>query len=59
MYQDRQVIDEIYKRIPLDRILLKLLGKGLKLGGALAIKSLMSAVQTKAGKCVGEEQEEL
>ena len=44
MYQDRQVIDEIYKRIPLDRILLKQLGKGLKLGGALAIKALMSAV---------------
>ena len=44
MYQDRQVIDEIYKRIPLDRMLLKLLGKGLKLGGALAIKALMSAI---------------
>ena len=44
MYQDRQVIDEIYKRMPLDRMLLKLLGKGLKLGGALAIKALMSAV---------------
>ena len=44
MYQDRQVIDEIYKRIPLDRILLKQLGKGLKLGGRLAIKALMSAV---------------
>ena len=44
MYQDRQVIDEIYKRIPLDRILLKQLGKGLKLGGALAIKALMSAI---------------
>ena len=44
MYQDRQVIDEIYKRIPLDRILLKQLGKGLKLGGRLAIKSLISAV---------------
>ena len=44
MYQDRQVIDEIYKRIPLDRMLLKLLGKGLKLGGALAIKALISAI---------------
>ena len=44
MYQDNQVISEIYKRIPLDRILLKQLGKGLKLGGALAIKALMSAV---------------
>ena len=44
MYQDRQVIDEIYKRIPLDRILMKQLGKGLKLGGALAIKALMSAI---------------
>lgn len=44
MYQDRQVIDEIYKRIPLDRILLKQLGKGLKLGGKLAIKALISAV---------------
>ena len=44
MYQDRQVIDEIYKRIPLDRILLKQLGRGLKLGGALAIKALMSAI---------------
>ena len=44
MYQDRQVIDEIYKRIPQDRMLLKLLGKGLKLGGALAIKALMSAI---------------
>ena len=50
MYQDRQVIDEIYKRIPLDRILLKQLGKGLKLGGRLAIKSLMSAMQRKAEK---------
>ena len=45
MYQDRQVIDEIYKRIPLDRILLKQLGKGLKLGGRLAIKALISAIQ--------------
>lgn len=44
MYQDNQVISEIYKRIPLDRILLKQLGKGLKLGGALAIKALMSAI---------------
>ena len=44
MYQDSQVISEIYKRIPLDRILLKQLGKGLKLGGALAIKALMSAI---------------
>lgn len=44
MYQDNQVISEIYKRIPLDRILMKQLGKGLKLGGALAIKALMSAV---------------
>ena len=44
MYQDRQVIDEIYKRIPLDRILLKQLGKGLKLGGKLAIKALISAI---------------
>jgi hypothetical protein len=44
MYQDRQVIDEIYKRIPLDRILLKQLGKGLKLGSKLAIKALISAV---------------
>jgi hypothetical protein len=44
MYQDSQVISEIYKRIPLDRILMKQLGKGLKLGGALAIKALMSAV---------------
>ena len=44
MYQDRQVIDEIYKRIPLDRILLKQLGKGLKLGGRLAIKALISAI---------------
>ena len=45
MYQDRQVIDEIYKRIPLDRILLKQLGKGLKLGGRLAIKALISAIR--------------
>ena len=44
MYQDNQVISEIYKRIPLDRILLKQLGKGLKLGGRLAIKALISAV---------------
>ena len=44
MYQDRKVIDEIYKRIPLDRILLKQLGKGLKLGGKLAIKTLISAI---------------
>ena len=44
MYQDNQVISEIYKRIPLDRILMKQLGKGLKLGGALAIKALMSAI---------------
>jgi hypothetical protein len=44
MYQDRQVIDEIYKRIPLDRILLKQLGKGLKLGGKLAIKALISTM---------------
>ena len=44
MYQDRQVIDEIYKRIPLDRILLKQLGKGLKLGGRLAIKALISVM---------------
>ena len=44
MYQDRQVIDEIYKRIPLDRILLKQLGRGLKLGGKLAIKALISVI---------------
>ena len=44
MYQDRQVIDEIYKRIPLDRILLKQLGRGLKLGGKLAIKALISVM---------------
>ena len=44
MYQDNQVISEIYKRIPLDRILMKQLGKGLKLGGALAIKALISAM---------------
>ena len=44
MYQDRQVIDEIYKRIPLYRILLKQLGKGLKLGGRLATKALISAI---------------
>jgi hypothetical protein len=45
MYQDRQVIDEIYKRIPLDRILLKLLGKGVKLGGKLAVKALLSTIR--------------
>ena len=45
MYQDRQVIDEIYKRIPLDRILLKQLGKGLKLGGKLAVKALLSTIR--------------
>ena len=55
MYQDRQVIDEIYKRIPLDRILLKQLGKGLKLGGRLAIKALISAIQKTPNNGINRE----
>ena len=55
MYQDNQVISEIYKRIPLDRILLKQLGKGLKLGGRLAIKALMSAVSKTPDNVINRE----
>ena len=55
MYQDRQVVDEIYKRIPLDRILLKQLGKGLKLGGRLAIKALISAMHKTSDNGINRE----
>ena len=50
MYQDKDVIEGIYKRIPLDKILIRELGRGIKLGGKLAVKALLTSIHDKIKK---------